>query len=50
MVDFLMKMNANPHIEDFDGMDSCDYASQQGFTDFKDLLKCVHSLRIKADA
>jgi uncharacterized protein len=35
VVDFLMKMNANPHIEDFEGKDSCDYATQQGFTDFK---------------
>jgi len=27
VVDFLLKMAANPHIMDFDGMDSCDYAA-----------------------
>ena len=49
VVDFLMKMNANPHIEDFDGMDSCDYATQNGFLDFKTLLNCNPAARVRAD-
>lgn len=27
VIDFLLKMDANPHIEDFHGHDSCDYAT-----------------------
>ena len=49
VVDFLLKMAANPHIMDFDGMDSCDYAAQQGFQDFKQLLNCQPESRVMAN-
>lgn len=49
VVDFLLKMDANPHIEDFHGQDSCDYATQNGILEFRDLLSCDRTKRVKAD-
>ncbi len=46
-VGFLLHNNANPHIEDNQGHDACDYASLRGVTTFSQLNLCEKDLRIK---
>ena len=48
IVEYLLKNQANPHIEDFQGRCSCDYAELNNILNFPELLKCEPQLRQKA--
>jgi 2-hydroxychromene-2-carboxylate isomerase len=39
---------ANPHIEDYTRLDSCDYAKEKGLIDFPKLNDCNPKLKIRA--
>lgn len=45
---WLLDADANPHIEDYTRLDSCDYAKDAQLTEFPQLNKCDPSLRIRA--
>ena len=48
IIEFLLKHQADPHIEDFNGRDSCNYAELNNLFSFPELLKCEPLLRKKA--
>ena len=48
IVEYLIKNQADPHIEDFNGRDSCNYAELNNIYNFPELLRCEPKLRKKA--
>ena len=39
-IKYLVLANANPHIEDLEGRDACDYAAQRNIRIFPELNNC----------
>lgn len=47
MIEFLLKKGANPHLEDDQGLDCCDYAKKHHIEKIIELTNCQPDLRKK---